>query len=179
MRPFASTHPLSLFALVLVLAASHACEAPPPTGVEPPEDPSLVLWGLNSCPECVRRGPRDTESIAMHEAITMHVDHQCVDNALGPGSMSWLEDQIVSMNIWIDEDVHTMPEWDYAHGYWVAPSIRYQYYGIPIYVAQHTIDDYSRKVLAESLIHELGHEMGYNDPDDEGIVEAIAQLCTH
>jgi hypothetical protein len=108
--------------------------------------------------------------------MTHHIDSNCVDLAFGAGAYSWLQSQVIGNHVWIDEDVHTMASWDYALGYWVSPSLRYQYWGKAIYLSQSIADDHQS--VAATLIHELGHEFGFTDSaSDEAQLEFFASLC--
>ena len=119
----------------------------------------------------------DTEGVLIEEALVYHVDQNCVDLAFGAGSYEWLSTQVSSDKIGIDEDIYNLPEWDYARGYWIEEPIRFQYWGIPIFVAQQIVNEDEIEQLAITLVHELAHERGYTE--DEGIAEAIGRICTH
>jgi hypothetical protein len=107
-----------------------------------------------------------------------HINASCMDKAFGAGAYLWLNDQLSLNRIGIDQDVMNRPEWDYASGYWVPSSLRYQYDNKPIFVAEQIVNEDSYRDIAETLVHETGHEFGLTSAD-EGLAEAIGRMCTH
>ncbi|MFW6206704.1 MAG: hypothetical protein ACOC5J_02090 [Gemmatimonadota bacterium] len=130
----------------------------------PDHEVAEVKWGLDPCPSCEKQSPTDTESVRMQEAIQQHVDGQCVNQAYGTDVMGWLDDRLILGEVWIDEEVYDEEGW---LGYWVPPSLRYQYDDIRLYLAQETANDSAIEQLAEVLVHEAGHEYGYDHDDPE------------
>lgn len=167
-----------LAAMLLVVGAcdSDGPQAPETMGWSPP---AILMWGSNSCPDCLRRQPIDTELVLIDEAVMYHVSGSCLDEALGEGAYEWLQFTVYTNGIGIDEDVYNRPEWNYARGYYVPQSIRYQYENYPIYLAQQIVwSDNNMEQMAITLIHETAHEFGYTE-DDEGLAEALGELCSY
>lgn len=162
----------------LVLIIASACDSPRSTAG--PDSlgygPSFVMWGLNWCQPCRKEQPGDTEQIIIDEAFQYHVSESCVDAYYGEGAYEWLSDVVMAAQVGLDLDVMTMSEWDYARGYWVESSLRYQYWGYPIWLAQQIIDEDELENVARTLVHETGHEFG---EEDEQVAEWIAVLCTY
>ena len=81
-------------------------------------------------------------------------------------------DQIILGRVGIDLDVSSHPECQGIEAYWIPHNLRYQYDGIPLYLAVDPLPDYLG--TARNLMHETFHEFGETD---EGIAEALANLC--
>jgi len=176
------THPAVVLLACGALVLANACDSPHPDdpGSNTPSGPNLIMWGLNWCPECRRGPPLETEQTIIHNALVNHVSQNCVEAAIGGTSYWWLVDTVSLGDVWLDLDVINMPEYDYARGYYVPLSLRYQYDGIPLYLSwQHTVEDDGRSI-ARTLIHEAGHEAGWGDtPEEEEELEWFALLCSY
>jgi hypothetical protein len=60
-------------------------------------------------------------------------------------------------------------------GAWTA-----EYWGIPLFVAEQVVNTMSMEELAKSLVHEVGHEYGFTDSEeDESQLKVFEGLCTN
>lgn len=144
-----------------------------PTDVTP--EPQYVWWGLNWCPDCGRRAsPEETEDVIIWEAVYHYVNADCMATNIDVNAFGWLENQL-GWGIFMDDDVNTRPDWDYATGYWVPPSLRYQYWGKKIGVASQIVSEARKREIAITLIHETAHEF---EIEDEMLAETIGWLCS-
>jgi hypothetical protein len=164
----------------LVLFACERSTGPVPIKPTDQRNAVSVMWGLNWCPDCEKRTPFETEVVVMQEAFMWRVDRACMD-AFFQGSSDWLDEQINLGAIGIDEDVYNGSGAGYPSGtpgYWVPESIRYQYWGIPIYLAAQIFTD--ELEVAGTMLHEALHEFDARDgieDHDEDAIEGMTQTC--